>query len=164
MMKKTLFLVRHAQAESQGAGVKDFERNLLATGTSEASRLGKKLAEKNIAIDKVISSDAFRSAQTAKFICEQISFPIKEIIYNNDLYESSVRRLLSIVNKAEDNVENLLLVGHNPEISYFAEYLTGENIGSLPTAGMVKIEFEIQSWKHVSEGVGVLRVFDCPYS
>lgn len=163
-MKKTLFLVRHAQAESQGTALKDFERNLLASGTSEASRLGKKLAEKTIMIDKVISSDAFRAAQTAKLICEQISFPLKEIVYKNDLYESSVRRLLSVVNDAEDRIGNLLLVGHNPDISYFAEYLTGENIGSLPTGGMVKIEFENQSWKQVSEGSGVLRVFDCPYS
>jgi phosphohistidine phosphatase len=161
---KKLFLVRHAQAETPGSAIKDFDRELVASGISEAAKLGKKLAEKQIRIDKMISSDAARAQQTAKYISEQISYPLKEIMYNNDLYEASVRRLINIVNTVDEKVENLLLIGHNPGLSDFVEMVTGETIGSLPTAGLVKIEFEIDSWKEVAGGNGVLRVFDCPYS
>jgi phosphohistidine phosphatase len=161
---KRLYLVRHALAETPGSAMKDFDRELVLSGISEAAKLGKKLAEKQFHPDKLISSDAARAQQTARYIAEQISYPLRDIVYNNEIYEASVRRLINVVNSLEEKIESCLLVGHNPGLSDFAEVLTGETIGSLPTGGLVKIEFEVRSWQEVVAGSGFLRVFDCPYS
>ncbi|HYG39404.1 MAG TPA: histidine phosphatase family protein [Cytophagales bacterium] len=163
-MTKHLYLIRHALAESQGAGLKDFDRSLLTSGYSEASRIGKKLSDKGIAVDKVISSNATRAAMTTELICSQIKFPLSNVIFEQDIYEASVRSLLSLINNTEENINTLMIVGHNPVISYFSEYLVSEQIGALPTAGVVAIELEVNSWKEVTASTGKIEFLEYPES
>lgn len=161
-MTKQLFLVRHALAESQGAGIKDFDRELLTSGFSEASRIGKKLSDKGIVVDKVVSSNAKRATMTAELICSQINFPLSKVIFDQEIYEASVRSLLSLVNNTEEKVQSLMIVGHNPVMSYFSEYLVSEPIGALPTAGVVGIELQVNSWKEVTTSIGKIKFLEFP--
>jgi phosphohistidine phosphatase len=43
-----------------------------------------------------------------------------------------------------------------------ANVLTGETLGNIPTAGTVKITFNVDSWEEVSPGSGTLEFFDYP--
>jgi phosphohistidine phosphatase len=49
-----------------------------------------------------------------------------------------------------------MCVGHNPTISYLAEYLTKKEVGDMALAGIVIIEYIIYSWTEVKEGNGAL--------
>lgn len=162
-MSKTLFLVRHAEAESSGAGQKDHDRVLTNTGFADALRMGKKLFDKGIKLDKIISSSATRAAVTAELLSEQLKFPVSEIEFDKEIFEASVRSLLNYVNQASSDYNSLMIVGHNPVISYFAEYITGEQIGSIPTTGVAQIVFEIGKWDEVSSGNGKLNFLETPY-
>jgi phosphohistidine phosphatase len=152
-MKKSLYLVRHAEAETSGAHQKDFDRELTPHGMVQASKLGRKISEKNVQMDKIYCSNAPRACMTAQLIAEQIKFNPDNIIKDEEMYESSVRTLARVLNAESEKASNIMIVGHNPVISYFAEFISGETVGSLPLGSVTIIEFECE-WKAIVSHTG----------
>jgi phosphohistidine phosphatase len=161
-MVKTLIFMRHAKSDWSIGGQKDFDRTLNNRGLGDAPRMGRRLLELGVKPDLVLSSPAVRAKTTAEYVSEQLGYNIDTIIYDDEIYEASVRSLLAVVNKIEDNVHSVVIFGHNPTHTYLAEYLTKEAIGNIPTAGAVCIEFELDSWKLVSEATGKMKWFEYP--
>ncbi|WP_337044163.1 SixA phosphatase family protein [Emticicia sp. 17c] len=156
-MKKLLYLVRHATAEEGGNSpmFRDFDRNLTSHGIIEAARMGKFLAEKDIKIQLILSSEADRCKSTAKIFAEQLHIDADEIMLDEAIYGGGARAYLAAVNKLDENVKSVAIFGHNPDITFFAEYLTRADIGgSMEKAGVVVIEFEKTKWAEVSNKSG----------
>ena len=151
-MSKQIILIRHAQAEFMQSGLKDIDRKLTPEGSKDAMRMGKLLFEANIVPDLILSSNAERTTETTKYLCEQLDFDFDKVDFEEDLYESSVRLLVNSIEKIDSEHNHVFLVAHNPSISYLAEYLTGEVIGNLPPCGVVNLSSEIDSWKEISQG------------
>lgn len=161
-MTKTLYLLRHARAADRLSGQKDIERELDSIGLQNSTRMGMNFSNKTLQFDMIISSPAERAKQTASLIAEQIKYNTDKIHYNDEIYEASVRTLLQVVNRFKDEWNNVLLVGHNPSISYLAEYLTRSELGDMTTCGVARIEFNLESWTEVSEGNGELINYEHP--
>jgi phosphohistidine phosphatase len=161
-MVKNLILVRHAEASEPAGGVKDIERELTAKGYRDAPRIGRYLFEQGIHPDMITSSIARRAQTTAELMAEQLKYELHKIDHNEELYNASVRTLLTHVNEADDSWNTLLVVGHNPAISYLAEYLSGEEVGSMAPAGFAHIQFSVQSWEVVSKDLGQLMAYHTP--
>lgn len=161
---KKLFLLRHAQTEDKQSDQKDFDRMLTPTGLQNATRMGMYFKTIDIQFDIIISSPAERALNTASLIAEQIKYETSKIHLNEEIYESSSRLLLQVVVQLKDEWNQVLLVGHNPPITYVAEYLTGQAIGDISTCGLVEIDFNIDSWSEISEGTGELKNYVTPES
>lgn len=161
-MVKNLFLTRHAKSDWSVPGQKDFDRELNSRGILDAPRMGRKLYEMDVKPDLIVSSPAARAKLTAEFISEQIHYDLEKLLFNEDIYEASVRSLLQIINELPDEYNKVMLVGHNPTFTYMAEYLTKQPFENIPTCGIVSIEFEISSWKEVSGETGTLKWFIYP--
>jgi phosphohistidine phosphatase len=159
---KNLFLVRHGKSDWSVSGQKDFDRELNGRGRSDAPKMGRKLYEMEARPDIIISSPAARARLTAEFVCEQLKYDPEKILYNEDIYEASVRTLLGVINGIEDKYSRVMIFGHNPGFTFLAEYLTKKEIGNIPTCGVVNIEFDLDSWKEVSGGNGELKSFIYP--
>jgi phosphohistidine phosphatase len=153
-MKKILILVRHAKTKPAENGQKDFERELMAEGVKDASLIGRHFFKKNIEADKIVSSPAIRAANTAQLLAEQMRYDLSSIDYDETIYEASVRNLLNVINNFLSDWQTTLLVGHNPAISYLAEYLSGDGIDDIVSCGVVKIEFDGLQWNEISQGSG----------
>jgi phosphohistidine phosphatase len=149
-MKKKLILVRHATAEDQTLMIRDFQRELVGKGKSDAMLVGKWLAEKQIFPEKFLTSAALRASQTATIFAEQLKFDTNAIVQKAALYDGGPRAYLEAVNMTEEATDSLILFGHNPDITYFAEYLSGADIGSMSKCAVVILEFENLEWSHVS--------------
>ena len=161
-MGKTLILIRHAKSDWSNSGEKDFDRSLNQRGHMDAPRMGGKLHEMGIKPDLIVSSPALRATLTAEYICEQIGYATENIDFQEDIYEASVRTLLKVVNELNDAYKTVLIVGHNPGFSYLAEYLTGKEIGTIPTCGIVELEFELDKWNMLSQNTANLKNFIYP--
>lgn len=112
--------------------------------------------------DIIITSSAVRAKTTASLIAEQIAYNTSKIHINEEIYEASIRSLLKVVNQLKDEWDSVLIVGHNPSITYLSEYLTSEEIGDMTTCGVAKIKFNTNSWLEVSEGLGKLVSYEYP--
>lgn len=151
-MSKHIILIRHAQSEGMQTGLKDIERRLTSEGSKDAMRMGRLLFEAKIIPDLILSSSAERTTETTKYLCEQLKFDFDNVLFEEDLYESSVRLLVNSIEKIDLQHKCVFLVAHNPSISYLAEYLTGEVIGNLPPCGVVNLSSEVDSWKEITQG------------
>lgn len=152
MGKKTLFLVRHAEATEAGARQKDIDRPLTPTGYQDAPRIGRYLYLQECQPNLIISSDAIRAQTTAMLLAEQLKYERYKIQYTEDIYKASVRSLLALINGQKDVHAQVMFVGHNPVISYLTEYLTKEEIGSIHPCGVVRLSCDAESWLEFSEG------------
>ena len=161
-MTKELILIRHAEASEAMARIKDIERELTAKGYRDAPHAGRYLSDKGFLPDRVICSNARRAISTVELIVEQVKFNTNDVELIPDLYNASVRTLLAMINNTSDEHSKLLVVGHNPTISYFAEYVSGEPIGTMSTAGIVFITFNVDSWEEVSQDVGKFIFYEYP--
>lgn len=158
-MERKLYIVRHAEAEDFGFStmLKDFDRNLTGRGLSQSARLGNYLSKLPNRIELFVSSPANRAHQTAKVLLEQLKKDDSEIETNRELYGGGARAYLACLNKVDDKIATVAIFGHNPDISFFAEYLTKDDVGGgMKKASMIVLSFKDLSWKEISAKSGDL--------
>lgn len=162
-MGKHLFLIRHAES-SHPSAVRDFDRPLNEVGYEEANKMSMQLRYYDIQPELFISSPAKRALSTAMIFAETFHVPATQIQPENMIYGASTETLLTIVNHLPDEYNHIALFGHNPGITEFAEYLTDNYLGNIPTAGIVHIAFNEDHWDHVSISSGTLTWKTTPKS
>ncbi len=163
---KTLYIVRHAKSSWADPIASDFERGLNDRGKRDAPKMGKRLKEKEIHPDIVISSPARRALSTAKKISEAIKFEKQRINTDSRLYHASEDIILSVVQDINDNQEIAMIFGHNPGLTDFVNAISSEeiNIDNIPTCGIVAFSLPVESWKDVTWKSAKLALFDYPKS
>lgn len=156
-MAKTLYLMRHAEAIPAEARQPDKLRELTQAGVKQSLHMGAWLSENNVSFDVILSSSAVRAEQTASLLAEGMKLENTRVVYEDVLYDASVRQLLDYINNIEDSYNSVLCVSHNPALSYLAEYLTKAEVGSMVPCSIAVIRFDFSTWKHVTENSGVLE-------
>jgi phosphohistidine phosphatase len=124
-----LFILRHASAGLRRSNpLIDFKRPLDKEGKKQCLQLGRVLNELDIQFDLIISSPLKRSLQTASLIGTETGYEAN-IVQSTALAPDAVFKDFQKLLREHAASENLLVVGHNPNLSSF--------LGSLlvPTAG-----------------------------
>lgn len=153
-MNRTLYLIRHSYAEEPG-GKTDKERTLTLKGQSTVRALGRYLINEKFDPDVILCSDSVRTRETAINLVEELEMNEQTVNYSSIIYEASVRELLQLVNEQSDSTKEVAIIGHNPTITFFGEYLTGASIGNMQPSSVVSIRFESAKWNEVSQGTGI---------
>jgi phosphohistidine phosphatase len=159
---RTLYLLRHAQSAEKQVGQTDKDRELTTMGMKDALLIANYIQKNHLPLDIIISSTALRARTTAGLILDGLKMDTDKIIEDDELYEASTRTFLELIGRLDDSYTNIMCVGHNPVISYLAEYLTKAEIGDMYTAGLVIIKFKVNSWKEVKQGTGSLDNYIYP--
>lgn len=159
---KTLYLIRHAKSSWDNSDLDDFDRPLNHRGLRDAPRMGKRLRERHVVPDLILSSSALRARTTAHMICEAMLCPMALVTERKDLYHAGDDRLTEIVKKLPEQMDTVFIVAHNPGLTEFANLIqTDRNIANIPTTGVVAVAFNTDTWaKAVSHGELIL--FDYP--
>ena len=160
-MNRKLYLIRHSYAESP-AGGSDFNRTLTSEGQNTARELGRYLVNSSFNPTTILCSTATRATETVQNLIEELEINEKNVDYKEVIYNASVRELLAEVNQIDKTVKELAIVGHNPTITYFAEYLTGETIGNMDPCGLATITITKTPWEEVSQASGKLESYFHP--
>lgn len=161
-MPKHLYLLRHAEAAQKESRQDDKSRELTPAGIKDSLHMGAWFRDQNFHFDLIVSSSALRAEQSAQMVAEAMKVEHPRILMEDVLYEASVRQFLDYVINIEDGYEDVLIVAHNPAISYLAEYLTKGDIGDMAAGSVVVIKFDFSSWKQVSENSGEVLKYATP--
>ena len=159
---KKLYLVRHAKSSWDEPQQSDFERTLNERGTNDAIAMAKLLHKKNIKPDLMISSPAKRALLTSEIFAEQLKYSAENILTDERIYEATMRDLTSVVRSIDDKYETVIVFGHNPGLSNFANLLGSEYLPPLPTCAIVGLELSIDSWCAVERYCGKTFFFEYP--
>jgi len=161
-MNAELVLVRHAEAVDKGPDIRDLDRELTPGGFRNASLTGNLLKEKKILPDLIITSSAKRALITAEIIAEKTGYDPGKIIINDEVYEASVRTLLEVISQLHNEFQRVLIVGHNPSISYLAEYICNTEIGEFKPTSFAYFKRNVADWLSVDAKTCELLLFSSP--
>ena len=143
-MTKTLIIMRHAKSSWDDPGLADYDRPLNKRGLRDASRMAQWLSESELIPDQVIASAACRANQTASIVTNELALET-DILETRDLYLSDYDAYLEQVSYLPNNVETVLVIGHNPTMESLVYLLSGESV-SMPTAAIAVIQLPIDTW------------------
>ena len=151
----TLYILRHADAERRAKHDDDHERPLTSEGETAAQRLGQFLAATEQRPEQCISSTAVRAHRTAELLAEGADWelPLRSV---NALYKAQPADVLEEMHAVDDNVQSILLVGHEPAWSATVSSLLGSANVSLTPGTCVRVDTE-KAWSDIRFGSGVLR-------
>ena len=144
----TLVLMRHAKSDYP-SGVADHDRPLAQRGIREAALGGDWLRANVPPIDTVLCSTATRARETLS--CTKIDAPVT---YVAQLYGATPGTVIAELNKVQDDVTTVLVVGHEPTISSVALILADNEKSNINAAESI-------SAKYPTSGIAVLQVPKC---
>ncbi|MGW0122807.1 SixA phosphatase family protein [Streptomyces sp. NPDC003327] len=165
---RRIVLLRHAKAD--WPQVSDHERPLADRGRTDAPVAGRRLAETGIRFDLALCSTAVRTRETWKLAVPELA-ERPRTVYEERLYEASLGELIALLNEVPEDVDNLLVVGHNPGMHALADALAGQAEGDtlarmhrsgFPTSAFAVVSFA-GPWKSLEHGVGRLVDFWTPH-
>lgn len=159
---KRLTLVRHAKSSWKDAALADIDRPLNGRGKRDALLMGGRLAALGIRPDIILASPARRARQTARRIAGAIPDADGRILFDPALYEADATVLLARVRALDETWQHVMLIGHNPGLSEFADLLTASGIDNIPTCGLLVADFDIDCWGDVMPGIGKTTVYTTP--
>lgn len=161
---KRIILMRHAKSSWDNLGQADHDRSLNARGHQSTIKLGQWLQDNNYVPTEVICSTATRCMQTWAGLEDILKLRITPK-FEHKLYHAHVGMMLEIMQAAKS--DTVLMLGHNPGISAFAEELL-ENpprdqvFYNYPTAATTVVDFDIADWSELSLRSGIFKAFTVP--
>ncbi len=161
---KTLYLLRHAKSSWKYDDLSDIDRPLNKRGKENAPKIGQYLKKKKVNPQIIISSPSKRTLSTAEIISNEIGYKEKNLRIEMKLYAANLNDLIELVNKLGDNLNEVMLVGHNPSFTLAVEYFSGELLENLPTCGCAKIDFAVNTWRKVGKNNGKIKFLISPKS
>lgn len=155
---KTLTLFRHGKSEWDDPTLSDRERPLNPRGTRDVPRVAEHLKVSGLRPSLIVASAAKRTWQTAKLIADTFGYP-REFMHKEDgLYLATSATLAAFVAEQDNSFNSIIVCGHNPGISDFANELAPAVATDLPTSGVVSVMMETDSWAElVSSPVTLLH-------
>jgi phosphohistidine phosphatase len=160
---KRFVIFRHAKSSWDKRGLADHDRPLAERGRRDGPRMGERLAARGFRPDLLLVSSARRARQTAELIEPALKHDGLTQAIDPDIYLASPAKLIAILKAVRDDVDQLVLVGHNPGLTQLANLLLPElRLHNLPTAAAVGIESQARHWRDVDSAALRLWFYDYP--
>ena len=159
---KTLLLLRHAKSSWKDTSLADRDRPLNKRGERDAPEMGRRIAAAGIRPSLIVSSPAVRAWTTARIIADEIGYPREFLQRDKRLYLASVNAILDVIVAQDNGFNSLMIVGHNPGFTDFANYLVPGLTNNIPTAGVVSVQLDIDDWSLYERPELELVLYDFP--
>ena len=161
---KRLTVLRHAKSSWDQPGLDDFNRPLNERGWKAARRIGKEMKHRHMHFDLGLASPAARVRETIDGLTETYGEPRFLIRFEPRIYEARTGALLELVRAIPAEVQDALIVGHNPGLERLVVELTHDDhaglrakvAGKFPTAALAVIELPVEGWNEVEPETGKL--------
>lgn len=159
-MTKRLILMRHAKSSWDNALLDDFARPLNGRGRVSAKALGDWMRQQRYLPDQVLCSSAARTRET--FAGLKI---IADTEFIDVLYHASADQMMRTLQHATG--KTVLMIGHNPGISWFAEQLVATppshtRFMDYPTGATTVVDIDISIWEDLRPNTGGVVDFVVP--
>lgn len=147
---KYLYLLRHAKSSWNNTELSDFERPLLEKGLKRSKLIIDYLLNQKVQLDFIVSSPAMRAKATAEIFARGLNYPVELIRYDKKIYHGDADSLFEQFFDIPQFVNKIMIVGHNPSLTNFANFFLDKKIDYLPTSGVVSIGFKTDKWEKIA--------------
>jgi len=134
-----LLVMRHGSAEES---TDDFNRRLTQQGRDEVLAASRLISRHHYRPEVIYSSPLLRARQTAGIVAEQFSLDVVEC--DSIVPEGDCREVCEWL--GQQGSGKILIVSHQPFVSLFVRYLTGEQ-RYMDTASLSMIHLDEGTWQ-----------------
>lgn len=152
---KTILLLRHGKSDWEADFASDHERPLAERGEKGARKMGRFLTTSRSVPDRAITSSATRTRQTLATAAEAGGWTGPARV-TDALYEADAETVLREIQSEPDDIDTVVVVGHEPWSSRLVGLLTGGGRVEMKTASVARIDVEVEAWADVQPGRGTL--------
>jgi phosphohistidine phosphatase len=151
---KRLFLLRHAKSSWDDPRLDDHDRPLAPRGLRASAVMAEHLRQERIAPTLVLCSPARRTRETLERV---MPLDRAEVRIEDELYRASSQDLLQRLREVPDEVDSVMLIGHQPAIQQLALQLAAEGSelerlkAKFPTAALATLDFPGE-WSGLGRG------------
>ncbi|MGM0575445.1 MAG: SixA phosphatase family protein [Myxococcota bacterium] len=149
-MRRRLILMRHAKSAWGSEARTDHERPLNERGERDAPRVAERLAELGWDPEAVYSSDSRRTRETWAGMADAFDRDVA-VTFTPDLYQAGLDEIREAALEWPDDLEILLVLGHNPGWEDALSILTRQAWG-MTTANAALLVGEGDTWVEALEG------------
>ena len=143
-----MILQRHAKAEKDGDD--DLSRPLSTVGLSNAAVQGETMRQMELYPELILHSHAMRARQTAEIMAVKLELSQGYTVEDSELYCCDSSDLMAIIRNLPDEVNSVLIVGHNPTIEIVADSLGPSGFGHFRPSEAAVYNFDIEEWRAIS--------------
>lgn len=155
---KTIYLLRHGDADAPDSYDDDHDRKLTEQGVRDCRRLGELLAATHQIPDRFVTSTAVRARQTVEALTDSTEWmPDVPLRASHALYEAESADVLEEIQSTGQDAQAVLVVGHEPTWSTTVSQFVGAANVSLSPGTCVRIDVPEDRWADVVFGEGTLR-------
>jgi phosphohistidine phosphatase len=158
---KKIILIRHAKSAWDDPSLSDHERPLAERGQRDAPKMAKRLKDRGIHADLILSSTALRAKETAQITAQELKYPNDQLVLEPSLFHASPHSILKYLRSQKDQYNTILIFGHNPGFTDLATFLGGD-IDNLPTAGQFGFKLKSEHWADLKPETVESWFFDYP--
>jgi phosphohistidine phosphatase len=136
-----VYILRHATAEPRGPGVSESQRQLTAEGKQELRAVLRQASAAGVSPETILTSPWSRALETARIAgkalhCERV-VETKSLL--PDIPPAQVLREI----RALPKVKEVMLAGHEPQLSRLAAFLLEAHVGlDLKKGALLRIDIE----------------------
>jgi phosphohistidine phosphatase len=157
---KRLYLLRHAKSSWKDVSLADHDRPLAGRGRRASKAIAGHLRDRGIEPDLVLCSTARRARETLDRIAPALGTTAIEI--EPGLYGASAPELLDRLRSIPDEIESVMLIGHNPAMEELAIDLArpspaaSELAARYPTGALATLTFPASTWRELRHATAEL--------
>ena len=161
---RRLAIMRHAKADQDGPT--DFERGLTDRGRRDAADAGAWLADQGFEPEHVLVSAARRAVETWEHVARGAGWDLDPEL-DRGLYAADPETTLDLIRLVDDDVRDLMVIGHNPTTASLAQLLDDGDgdpdaqeamTSEFPTSAVPLFEYR-GSWADLHEATARLVSF-----
>jgi phosphohistidine phosphatase len=182
---KTLYLLRHAKASRPADGQGDSDRPLSKRGQAAAAAMARHLKARAILPDLVLCSPALRTRETLAGISQAWPRDVATE-FRDQLYLADADVALRQLQRLDERLNRVMLIGHNPGLADLALLLAGAHSApdvmsraapppgagdaaarrrmavKYPTGALAEIILDTDRWREIETARGRLIGFVTP--
>jgi phosphohistidine phosphatase len=160
---KKLTLVRHSKSDWSLPGQQDWDRALNKRGQRDAPEMARRLRARKLKPDAILSSPAVRALATATIMARELKAAPSIVRQDERLYLAGPADMLTVIRELGGDARHLMVFGHNPGITEFANRLSADDtIDNMPTCAVFVARFDLARWDELDWGQGQDAEFDYP--
>lgn len=146
---KTVILMRHAEARPEQPGSPDFDRRLSVAGEHMAHESAMQLRQTGVTVDRILTSSAFRTLQTAQAIAGTVC-PDAPLLALDELYLAPAAAYSDAIRQITDLADqSVAVVGHNPGIAeLMGQWM--DRFLSIPPGTIAVFEIDTDDWRTIT--------------
>ena len=159
---KILCLLRHGKSSWDDDTLADRDRPLAKRGRRDVPMMAERLQSLGVRPSLIVASSAKRTWQTAQLVADAIGYPREFMHAEDDLYLADPGTIGRLVAEQDDGFNVILLCGHNPGVTAYANRLIAGVTDNMPTAACLVVSSPAKKWSEFDASGCQLVSYDTP--